>query len=211
MDRYIWEELIFTGGEIRTDPLLYWEKVHLLLPDRGEENAFLAVCTRTSRRFYIGSTSPKTMERLHAFFFRIYNVIFEPARPPDGFDYHIRIRNLRRNRNLKDFYHPRFVRNLMDMGSVREELVTAYMVTLRSRISPSGKRRYNFVTRVSFTSNGDMISFSDLVRDEIRHISDSSRWKMKIWNGRRITDDLLVNPMNLINFVRIPAETDFII
>ncbi len=97
------------------------------------------------------------------------------------------------------------------MGSVREELVTAYMVTLRSRISSRGKRRYNFITRVSFTSNGDMISFSDLVRDEIRHISDRSRWKMKIWNGRRITDDLLVNPMNLINFVRIPAETDFII
>ncbi|MCL5732217.1 MAG: hypothetical protein M1285_02345 [Candidatus Thermoplasmatota archaeon] len=206
-----WEEIIFTQEDIRTDSLLYGEKSYLLLPPDGQENRFLAISSHTSRRFFIYSTSQGGLERLHAFFFRLYGAMFEESAPPDVFSSHTVLTNARRDRRISDFYHPRFVRNIMDLSAVDSDITTAYSVALRKRTGRRGRRGYNFVASLSFRNPEEMDAFRDVLREEIRALRMETGWKIATKPRGRVSNSLMRNTFQLINFIRIPAESDFII
>ncbi|MEM0156524.1 MAG: hypothetical protein QXN26_00470 [Thermoplasmataceae archaeon] len=206
-----WEELVFTQDDIRTDSLLYAEKSYLLLPPDGQENRFLALSSHTSRRFFVYSTSQGGLERLHAFFFRLYGAMFEANAPPDIFSSHTVLTNSRHNRRISDFYHPRFVRNLMDLSAVDIDITTAYSVTLRKHTGLRGRRGYNFVSSMSFRNTEEMEAFRDVLREEISALRLETGWKLRTKPRGRVSSSLIRNTFQLINFVRIPAESDFII
>lgn len=211
MERGKWEEIIFTQDDIRTDSLLYGEKSYLLLPPDGQENRFLAISSHTSRRFFIYSTSQAGLERLHAFFFRLYGGMFQESTPPDIFTSHTVLTNVRRDRRIGDFYHPRFVRNLMDLSAVDSDITTAYSIALRKHTGRRGRRAYNFVASISFRNPEEMETFRDVLREEISTLRLETGWKLGIKPHGRISNNLIRNTFQLINFVRIPAESDFII
>ena len=206
-----WEEIIPSVGSLKTDPLLYSEKAYLLLPDSKGENRFMVVSTPTARKFYIASDSLRNMERLRAFFFRVYGMVSQESSPPEGYNHHVVMQNSRRNGKIGEFYHPRFLRNLTDLGNIGQEMESVYMVSIRSGPSLRKNTRFNFTARLSFMDLHKMISVSDILNSEIRAIKKRHGWKFRMGRVHNTADNFLSDPTNLINFVRIPAESDFVV
>ncbi len=183
----------------------------MLLPDYRGENRFVIVSTPTARRFFIASNSLRSMERLHSFFFRLYGMVSEASTPPEGYTCHMVLRNSRKNRKIGEFYHPGFLRNLTDLGSVGQEMESMYMVSIRSGPSFRKNTRFNFTARLSFKDSHNMVSVSDIVASEVRTIRKKHGWKFIGGRVHNSSDNLLSETTNLINFIRIPAESDFVI
>ena len=206
------KELIFSTGEIKTDSMLYRDKAYLLLPEPGTENAFTVLCDEQQTRFFISSSARKNLERLELFFFRIYGTIIEDSPAMHRYSSSLTIFNSLLNLRTGDFYHPRFIRNILDFPHIDHDIRFSYTVRIRSSNTwRIGRRRYNFFISIGFDSAGDMDRFRDLVANEILSLKESAKWRMRISRSSGILDNLLRNPFNLINFVRIPSESDNII
>lgn len=206
------KELIFSTGEIKTDSMLYRDKAYLLLPEPGTENAFTVLCDEQQTRFFISSSARKNLERLELFFFRIYGTIIEDSPAMHRYSSSLTIFNSLLNLRTGDFYHPRFIRNILDFPHIDHDIRFSYTVRIRSSNTwRIGRRRYNFFISIGFDSAGDMDRFRDLVANEILSLKESAKWRMRISRSSGIMDNLLRNPFNLINFVRIPSESDNII
>ena len=206
------KELIFSTGEIKTDSMLYRDKAYLLLPEPGTENAFTVLCDEQQTRFFISSSARKNLERLELFFFRIYGTIIEDSPVMHRYSSSLTIFNSLLNLRTGDFYHPRFIRNILDFPHIDHDIRFSYTVRIRSSNTwRIGRRRYNFFISIGFDSAGDMDRFRDLVANEILSLKESAKWRMRISRSSGILDNLLRNPFNLINFVRIPSESDNII
>lgn len=206
-----WEEIISSRGTLKTDPLLYSEKAYLLLPSIGGENRFMVVSSTMSRRFYIASDSLSSMERLRTFFFRVYGMVAETSSPPDGYNHHFTLQNSRRNRKIGEFYHPGFLRNIIDVGSLGDDMESMYLVSIRSGHSFKGTTRFNFTARVSFIDAHKLSSTRDILLSEIRQIRKRWKWRFHTGSLRNTSDNILADTTNLINFIRIPAENDFVV
>ena len=206
------KELNFSTGEIKTDSMLYRDKAYLLLPEPGTENSFTVLCDEKQTRFFISSSARKNLERLELFFFRIYGTVARDSPVTKRYSFNLTIFNSSLNLRKGDFYHPRFIRNILDFPLIDHDIRFSYTVRIRSgntwRI---GRRRYNFFISIGFDSAGDMERFRDLIANEILILKESAKWRMRISRSPRIIDNLLRNTFNLINFVRIPSESDNII
>lgn len=204
------EEILFPAGSIKTDSLLYREKSYLLLPEPGTQNLFLAVSNEVQTRFFISSDSLNNMSRLESFFYRDYGTTFEETEMPSlqgGGSLFMRPSML--NFRSAEFYHPRFVRNLLDFTSVDTKAMIAYRVSIRSGSQLKRKdRKFNLGISIGFDSQRSLNEFRDIVNAEIRDLRVQSGFRLKMSDSRKIYDRKLVRPFNLINFVRIPSEHD---
>ena len=206
-----WLEMSVTDADPRTDAVLYKEKSNLLIPESGNENQFRVISSFTSRTMYIGSTSQKSLERMQAFFYKLYGAAFENAAPKIQFEKHLILVNSWWDRKMKDFYHPEFVRNLLDLSASSHDLVWQYGVNLLGSYDFRRRRRYNFLLTLSFRDEDELGANLDLIRDQIAKLSENTAWKMHRLRTRGISDNLMKNTFNLINFIRIPAKSEYLI
>lgn len=206
-------EILFPEGDIRTDSLLYREKCQLLIPEPYTQNLFHAITNDVQTRFFISSDSERNLERMETFFSRLYGAIFEDA---DSilpcFDHSIMLRNSILNFRKKEFYHPRFVRNILDFPSFERSDPISYSVTMRSgHKQKSGTNRFNISVQIGFKSSESLNRFRDVVDAEVRDLKYHTRHRLKVSKNSKMRDNLLVQPFNLINFIRIPSERDLVV
>lgn len=206
-------ELLFPDREVRTDSLLYREKCRLLLPEPYTQNLFYARSDQYQTRFFIASDSGRNLERMESFFLRIYGTIFEDSSLPDNAGGHtVVLKNSIRNIRKGEFYHPGFVRNLLDYTSIDREASISYRVSIRSGQKKKGASgKFNFTVALGFNSVNVERKFSDLLDYEIRAMRREAGYSLRKARINRVGDNLLSNPFNLINFIRVPSERDIII
>lgn len=206
-------EILFPSGQIKTDSLLYREKSHLLIPEAETQNVFAVVAEEFETRFYISSDSMRNLERVQSFFSRLYGAIFEDS---DGIEATrstpIMLKNSLSNVRRGEFYHPRFVRNILDYPSVHKGTGMVYRVTVRAgKQGKLGSPRFNFLVSIGFTSNLSVRKLRDLIRVDTRELRTESRYRIKLTKTPRLRDNLFKYPFNLINFIRVPSENDIIV
>lgn len=206
-------EMLFPDGEIRTDSLLYREKCRLLIPEPFTQNMFLAHCDYYQTRFYVASESARNLDRMEAFFSRLYGAIFQDAGMPQMERVaSVVLKNSMRNMRRREFYHPGFVRNILDYTSVDRESSMRYCVSIRSGNSVMRRPgRYNFTIGMGFSNELARRRFSDLLDYELRTLKAESGFSLKRAVRPRMGDNLLSTPFNLINFIRVPSERDIIV
>lgn len=203
-------EMLFPDGEIRTDSLLYREKCHLLLPDPFTQNLFYSISDELQTRFFVASDSNVNLDRLKSFFQRLYGVNFEGVEQVADPGEYTAILNLKSPLlREREFYYPGFVRNILDFNSVDRDSTIRYAVSIRSgdRIM-SRNRSYGMSISVSFSSENSGRRLSPLISQEQRKLKQETGMKLKNMRGRRMSDVSLKVPFNLINFIRVPAESD---
>lgn len=207
------KEILFPAGEIRTDSMLYREKCRLLLPESYTQNMFLVQSTQFQTRFFIASESTRNLEMMEAFFSRMYGAVFEDAQLPEvGGNNSVILKNSILNLRKREFYHPGFVRNILDYTAVDRTAVIRYCVSVRS--GSSGRRyggRFNFTVTIGFDSEHTEKKLSDLLSYEMRAMKHISRYYMKRTRRPRMRDNLLSEPFNLINFIRVPSDRDIVL
>lgn len=205
-------EIMFPQGEVRTDALLYREKCRLLLPEPFTQNIFTVISSQTETGFFISSDSDANLERMEAFFSRLYGTLYEEVEQPvDGFQVGITVANSALNLRRREFYHPRFVRNILDYTSVEKGSRMRYSVSIRSgRRTLRNFRKFNFSVSVGFDSPGAAGRFRDMLTDEISILKREAGHRMKTVSRPVFSDSLLSVPFNLINFVRVPSEKDLL-
>ena len=206
-------EILFPEGEIRTDSMLYREKCRLLLPEPYTQNMFYVQGDQYQTRFFLASDSTRNLERMESFFSRIYGSVFEDSPlPEDGAGHSLVLRNSALNLRKKEFYHPGFVRNILDFTSIDRAATMRYCVTIRSGKGLRGNPgRYNFTITVGFNSEQAERKFSDLLAYELKTMRRQSGFSLKRAGKARMRDNLLSIPFNLINFIRIPSERDIMV
>ncbi len=206
-------EILFPEGEIRTDSMLYREKCRLLLPEPFTQNMFYVQSDQYQTRFFLASDSTRNLERMESFFSRIYGSVFEDSALPDsGINHALILRNSALNIRKKEFYHPGFVRNLLDYTSIDRSATMRYCVSLRSGKSARGTAgRYNFTITVGFDSEQAKRKFSDLLSYELKTMRRQSGFSLKRAGKPKMRDNLLSMPFNLINFIRVPSERDIMV
>lgn len=203
-----WRELAFSESEVHTDAVSYREKSHLLLPSEGEVNIFLALISRDSIRFLIGSDGLNSMMRMETFFHRVYSAVSsEPlSEVPQDLDEMV-LTNSLKSHFIKDFYSPAFVRGLFDIQAATDLESVRYEVAVRTGKVSRGKYRYNFIIRIGTSDPEGLGEARKLVYREMLNLRRESRWKLRA--GKNSTsDDMLSITGNLINFIRIPSEKD---
>ncbi len=207
------KEILFPEGEIRTDSLLYREKCNLLLPEPFSQNMFYTVSDELQARFFIASDSHANLDRLQSFFIRLYGATFEDSAPnweDTGFSIRMKFRApfLRE----KEFYHPGFVRNLMDLNSVDRDSKFRYTVSIRSAQKPFfRKRSYGLAVTMSFNSGNARKRLSPLVSQELLTFREETGIRPRLLRSGRMRDSNFQLPFNLINFVRVPSEKDLVL
>lgn len=206
-------EILFPDGEIKTDSMLYREKCRLLLPEPFTQNLFFVQSDQYRTRFYIASESARNLERMESFFSRIYDSIFEDSEPPAiGGDSTVMLKNSSLNLRKKEFYHPGFVRNILDYTSIDRTASMRYCVSIKSGKN-TGRRsgRYNFTITIGFNSEQAERKFSDLLGYELKSMKRQSGFMLKRARIPRMRDNTLSEPFNLINFIRVPSERDLMV
>lgn len=204
------KEIVFPADEIKTDSLLYKEKSYLLIPEPFTQNLFYAISDDKQANFFIASESLLNLGRMEAFFRLVYGASFiESAASPKHAGPATIMRSTSLNARTREFYHPRFVRNILDYANVDRSAKISYCVTIRSgRISPRGRRRFNIGVSVGFDSDLSKAKFNELIRNELGILRKDSRFRLRISKNGRISDRTLSESFNLINFIRIPSEHD---
>lgn len=206
----ITKELRFPPGEIKTDALLYREKSYLLIPEPFTQNLFYAISDTLETRFFLASDSRLNLERLEAFFLRLYGASCEEVADAPVHKGSVTVlRSTILNGRTGEFYHPRFVRNILDYAAVDNTGRVSYCVAIRSgRVSIRAKRRFNVVVSVGFDSDLAKNRFHDLIRHETGIMKREAGFRMRVSDRKRISDNIMTESFNLINFVRIPSEND---
>lgn len=206
-------EILFPNASIMTDSLLYKEKARLLLPEPYTQNLFLVQSDLYQTRFFLASESRRNLERMESFFFRLYDTMFEDSELP-----HMEsassmvLRNSLLNIRKKEFFHPAFVRNLFDYSSIERNATIRYSVSIRSgKHLLRNTERFNFTITVAFSPDDVRKRFTDLLGSELKAMKRQAGFRMKKSTRAKMSDNLLTNPFNLINFVRIPSERDHLV
>ncbi len=206
-------EILFPAGEVRTDSMLYREKCRLLLPESYTQNMFFVQSSQFQTRFFIASESTRNLEMMEAFFSRMYGAVFEDSQLPEvGGNNSVILKNSILNLRKKEFYHPGFIRNILDYTAVDRTAVIRYCVSVRS--GGSGRRyrgRFNFTVTIGFDSEHTEKKLSDLLSYEMKAMKHISKYYMKKSGRPKMRDNLLSNPFNLINFIRVPSERDILL
>ncbi|MCW6170778.1 MAG: hypothetical protein LVQ96_06365 [Thermoplasmatales archaeon] len=206
-------ELVFTKDRVKTDLMLYKEKAELLIPKVNEENRFHALCNGNTTRFFITSTSLEDLNRMRFFFYRLYDAITEDADVDfNNFSNRFVLANLRNFRKDREEYYPRFARNLLEFSEMDEETPLLYTVIIRSARTLLLKRvRFNFLVMVSSSSRYGLSRIHGYILQEMIAMKKEAGWKMRTPRTPSLVDNLLKNPFNLVNFIRIPSEHDTIV
>ena len=206
-----WRLLVFNDpSDIGTDLLLYKDRSYLLLPSPGEENRFVIKADSDDIDFYAGSTSLKNLDMMSSFFQKMYNSRSDDHSGPDGeYMENLVIANSRSNRRFQMFYHPAFVRNIMQIPHHLNDVALSYEVVIRSSISPLGRKRYSFYINLGMSAEDnvrDEVLYS--VRENIRNVREEAKWKMILRKGRDFSFrfDLLKKPFALSTFVNVPTD-----
>lgn len=203
-----WRELAFSEPDVMTDSVAYREKSHLLLPSKGEINSFLAIMSRDSIRFFIGSDGLNSLTRMEAFFHRVYSAVAsEPVSDIKESIESMILTNSLRSHFIRDFYAPSFVRGLFDLQAATDLESVIYEVALRTGVFRNGRYRFNFFIRIGTSDPEGLGEVKKLVFREMLNLRKQSRWKLRT-DKYATSDDILRNPGNLINFIRIPSERD---
>lgn len=206
-------EILFPDGDIKTDSMLYREKCRLLVPEPYTQNLFFARSDQYQTRFYIASDSTRNLERMESFFNRVYGSIFEDSQLPgiEG-ENAVILKNSLLNLRKREFYHPGFVRNILDFTSIDRTATMRYCVSLRSGRAGIRKRgRFNFTIAIGFDSGQAEKKFSDLLGYELKAMRRQAGFLLKKSGSPRMRDNLLSEPFNLINFIRVPSERDLMV
>ena len=206
-------EFILPNGEIRTDSLLYREKCRLLLPEPYTQNMFIAHGNQYQTRYYIASDSMRNVERMGSFFSRLYGTVFQETGLPVINEINtVLLKNSLWNVRKKEFYHPAFVRNILDYASMGDSAEVRYCVTVRAgKQSARASGRYNFGIAIGFSTGNARRKFSDLLEYELKTMRRDAGYSLRKARLYRMGDNLLSNPFNLINFIRVPAEKDLVL
>lgn len=207
------KEILFPEGEIKTDSLLYREKCTLLLPEPFSQNMFYAISDELQARFFIATDSPANMDRLQSFFVRLYGANFEDTSyRADEPAFSIGINFRTPFIGEKEFYHPGFVRNMLDFNSVDRGSTIRYTVSIRSGGKPLlMKRTYGLAITVSFDSENARNRLAPLISQEMLTFREEAGIRPKIVRSRVIRDTVFHRPFNLINFIRVPSEKDLVL
>jgi len=206
-------ELVFTKDKVKTDLMLYKEKAELLIPGVNEENRFHALCSGNTTRFFITSTSLEDLNRMRFFFYRLYDAITEDSDIDfNNFSKRLVLANSRNFKKEREKYYPRFVRNILEFSEMDEERQLLYTVIIRSARNRLLKKiRFNFLIAVSASSTYTLSRIHDYAIQEIASMKSEVQWKLKMPRRVSLVDNLLKNPFNLVNFIRIPSEHDTIV
>lgn len=212
-NRLMTREILFPTGDIRTDSLLYREKSGLLLPEPFTQNLFYAVSDEMETRFFIASESRLNLEKMEAFFLRLYGAIFQDCEDPvKHAGSTVFLKSTIRNARVKEFYHPRFVRNMLDYSSIDRSARISYCVSVRSGRHVGRKgRRYNISVSVGFDSRFSRRKFMELIDSELSAMKREARFVLKKSGRGILSDNTLSQSFNLINFIRIPSEQDLVV
>lgn len=207
------KEIAFPADEIKTDSLLYREKSYLLIPEPFSQNLFYAISDEARTNFFIASESALNLERMEAFFRLVYGATFmQKTGPPEHTGPSIVLRSTPLNARIREFYHPRFVRNLLDYSSIDRNARFSYCVAVRSgRTSFRGRRRFNVAVSLGFDSGFSRAKFNELIRNELAILKKESRFRLRISRSGKMSDGILSESFNLINFIRIPSEHDLVV
>lgn len=206
-----WRVLAFNDlSDLGTDLFLYKDRSYLLLPSLGEENRFLIRAATDSVNFYIGSSSLKNLDMMSSFFQKMYNSKAEEGRDPsrtrmDNFV----LLNSRVNKRFQEYYHPAFVRNIMQMPHHLRGLDLSYEVIIRSSSSPMRRRRFSFYIAIGIDADENIHEDAILaVKENIRSVREEARWKFILEKSEIGTFrfNLLKKPFALSSFVNIPTD-----
>lgn len=207
-------QISFPDGDIKTDSLLYREKSHLLVPEPYTQNLYTVIFDEFQTNFYISSDSETNLERLQAFFSRIYDTTFQEMEEAVHGEYSdsVILVNSPRNAKSKEFYHPRFVRNLLDYVSVDRRASIRYTVSVRSGTRVARKpAKFNFNISIGFNSPTSANKFRDLLRNELVELRREAKYRIRPSGKGRFRDNLLSLPFVMINFIRVPSAYDLIV
>ena len=207
-DNLRWRELTFRNQEVRTDSVYYLEKSGLLLPAGKAENLFRSSFTKNETRFFIGSDDSVSLRRLDLFFQRVYQTVSSPCDFPE-LDYGdvLFLSNSIMNRKVRNFYSPSFVRKIFDIIHASDLDRLGYEIAIRTPGPGRTHSRFNFILKIWTDTPDGLGEVRDLIMSAIRDLKKDSKWRFRV-GRKRTSTDLLSNPRNLINFLRIPSEND---
>lgn len=204
------KEIIFSVDGLKTDAMLYRERCNMLIPEPFTQNIFYAVTGKSGARVFVASDSHVNMNRMLTFFSKMYNatpVEFMPLEKNFSSHYVLKFRTSVLVE--KEFYYPGFIRNLFDYGSIDGETVVRYAVAMRSGISKlARKRTFGVSITLSFDSESTRNRIMPLISSELRNFRKENKVKLKRMWWKRMRDTSHDVPFNLINFIRIPSDSD---